>query len=238
MGTHPPFVLNEEEANLLIFSFVQSIIQQTQQHMFKQLEQCMQQAYSGLSLGTSVRAKEYTEQFKKNNNTVLLTETKRLDIATDLSDWNDDKDFSSHRHSSALLPLPSASADSETSPKTITPTDHTYGGAHRKTGFPTGSTRSTAVVSGRPAGSEDPGEYEDYFNPRIFPRQSLYTTSPVFAAAVNIHRQWPQNTPNQIETIRQRPWENRPHGRNTRSQEALCRQAEKKVAKCFPSYRD
>ena len=44
--------------------------------MFKQLEQCMQQAYSQLSLGTPVRAKEYTEQFKKNNNTVLLTETK------------------------------------------------------------------------------------------------------------------------------------------------------------------
>ena len=44
--------------------------------MFKQLEQCMQQAYSGLSLGTPVCAKEYTEQFKKNNNTVLLTETK------------------------------------------------------------------------------------------------------------------------------------------------------------------
>ena len=86
MGTLPPFVLNKEEADLLVFNFVQSIIQQTQQHMFKQLEQCMQQAYSGLSLGTPVQAKEYTEQFKKNNNTVLLTETKRLDIATDQSE--------------------------------------------------------------------------------------------------------------------------------------------------------
>ena len=55
---------------------MQSIVQQTQQHMFKQLEQCIQHAYPGLSLGTPVRAKEYTEQFKKNNNTVLLTKTK------------------------------------------------------------------------------------------------------------------------------------------------------------------
>ena len=54
MGTHPPFVLDEEETDLLVFNFVQSIVQQTQQHMFKQLEQCMQQAYSGLSLGTPV----------------------------------------------------------------------------------------------------------------------------------------------------------------------------------------
>ena len=64
--------------------------------MFKQLEQCMQQTYSGLSLGTPVHAKECTEQFKKNNNTVLLTKTKRLDIAPDESDWDDDQDFTSH----------------------------------------------------------------------------------------------------------------------------------------------
>ena len=157
--------------------------------MFKQLEQCMQQAYSGILLGTPVRAKEYTRQFKKNNNTVLLTETKRLDIATDQSDWNDDEDFSSHGHSSSLPPPPSASADSETSPKTITLTDHAYGGACKKTGFPTGSTQSTTVVSSQPGGSEDPGEYKDYFNPHIFPRQSLYTMSPIFAAAVTIRRQ-------------------------------------------------
>ena len=157
--------------------------------MFKQLKQCMQQAYSGLSLGTPVRAKEYTEQFKKNNNTVLLTEIKRLDIATDQSDWNDNEDFSPHGHPSSQLPLPSASEYSETSPKTITQSDHAFGGAHRKTGLPMGSTQSTAIVSGRPAGSEDPGEYKDYFNHCIFPQQSLYITSPVFAAAVNICRQ-------------------------------------------------
>ena len=41
LGTHPPYVVDNEEADLLIFNFVQSIVQQTQQHMFKQLEQCM-----------------------------------------------------------------------------------------------------------------------------------------------------------------------------------------------------
>ena len=200
MGTYPPFVLDKEEADLLVFNFVQSIVQQTQQHMLKQLKQCMQQVYSGLSFGTPVRAEEYTEQFKKNNNTVLLTETKRLDIATDQSNWNDDKDSTPHQQSSQP-PLPSASEDSETSPKTITPSHHTFSGAHRKTGFPIGNTRSTVVVSGRPAGSEHPGEYKDYFNPRIFPHQSLYTMSPVFAAAVNKCHQQPQSTSSQIETV-------------------------------------
>ena len=60
--------------------------------MFKQVEQCMQQAYSRLFLGMPVRAKEYTEQFKKNNNFILLMETKRLDIASDSSDWDDTDD--------------------------------------------------------------------------------------------------------------------------------------------------
>ena len=145
--------------------------------MFKQLEQCMQQTYSGLSLGTPVCAKEYTEQFKKNNNTVLLTETKWLDIAPNESDWDDDQDFTSHEDTAAPPPPPVESANTETVPKTITPTENTFGGAQRKTNFSTGKNRSTAVISSHPAGSEDPGEYEEYFNPRIFPRQSLYTTN-------------------------------------------------------------
>ena len=81
-------------------------MQQTQQHMFKQFEQCMQQAYFRLSLGTPVRANEYTEQLKKNNNTVLLTETKRLDIATDESKWNDDEDEMPRQDFSLQLPSP------------------------------------------------------------------------------------------------------------------------------------
>ena len=106
-------------------------------------------------------------------------------------------------------------------------------------GFPAGTSRSTAVVSSCLASSEDPGEYKDYFNPRIYPRHSLYTSNPVFATAVNIRsHQRPQNMPNSIETVCRHPWDNHPYGQNTRSQEALCRRAEKKIAKCFPSYKD
>ena len=104
-------------------------MQQTQQHMFKQLEQCMQQAYSGLSLGTPVHAKEYTEQFKKNNNTILLTKTKCLDIAPNQSDWDDDQDFTSHWDTASPPPPPIDSAEIDTVPKTITPTENAFGGA-------------------------------------------------------------------------------------------------------------
>ena len=148
LGTHPPYVADNEEADLLVFNFVQSIMQQMQQHMFKQLEQCMQQAYSGLLLGTPVHAKEYTEQFKKNNNTILLTETKQLGIVPNQSDWDNDQDFTSHGDTASPPPPPSISAKSETVPKTITQTENSFGGACRKTGFSIGKTRSTAVVSG------------------------------------------------------------------------------------------
>ena len=127
LGTHPPYVVDNEEADLLIFNFVQSIMQQTQQHMFKQLEQCMQQAYSGLLLGTPVHAKEHTEQFKKNNNTILLTKTKCLDIAPNESDWDDDQDFTSHGDTATPLPLPVDSAETDTVPNTITPTKNAFG---------------------------------------------------------------------------------------------------------------
>ena len=91
------------------------------------------------------------------------------------------------------------------------------------------------MISGCPAGSETDGEYEDYFNPRIFTCSRLIATSPAFAAAVNLHR---PSVPQPIETIRRCPWDSRPHGRNTRSQEALRRRAEKKVAKRYPNYKD
>ena len=65
VGTHPPYVLHSEDSDKIIFNFMQSVVQQAQQHMFQQLEQCMQQAYTGPTLGTPVRAKEYSEQFKK-----------------------------------------------------------------------------------------------------------------------------------------------------------------------------
>ena len=213
-------------------------MQQTQQHIFKQLEECMQQTYSGLLLGTPVHAKEYTKQFKKNNNTVLLTKTKQLDIAPNESDWDDDQDFTSHGDTAAPPPPPVASAHTDTVPKTITPTENAFGGVQRKTNFSTGKNRSMAVISSQPAGSEDPGEYEEYFNPRIFLHQSLYTTNPVFTATVNIHHQRPQNQNSQIEVVCHRPWDSCPHGCNTKSQEALHRHAEKKVTKCYPCYKD
>ena len=198
----------------------------------------MQQAYSGLLLGTPVHAKEYTEQFKKNNNMILLTETKRLDIAPNESEWDNDQDFTSHGDTASPPPLPVDAAETDTVSKTITPTENTFGGVRRKTSFPTGKNRSTAVISSQPAGSEDPGEYKEYFNPRIFPCQSLYTTNPVFTAKVNIHRQRLQNSNNQIEIVHRHPWDNHPHGCNTRSREALRRHTEKKVAKHYTCYKD
>ena len=91
------------------------------------------------------------------------------------------------------------------------------------------------MISGRPAGSETDGEYEDYFNPRIFTCSRLITTNPVFAAAVTLHR---PSVSHPIETVRRHPWDGCPHGRNTRSQEALRRRAEKKVVKRYPNYKD
>ena len=206
--------------------------------MFKQLEQCMQQAYSGLSLETPVHAKEYMEQFKKNNNTILLTETKHLDVVPDQSDWDDDHYYTSHGDTASTLPSPSNSADLDTVPKTITQSEDSFGRARRKTRFPMGKHTSTAVISGKPVGSKDPGEYEEYFNLCIFPCQSLYTMNPVFATTVNIHRQRPQSLASQIEVMHRRPWDSCLHGRNTRSQEALRRQAEKKVPKHYPNFKD
>ena len=96
-----------------------SVVQQAQQHMFQQLKQCMQQAYTGLTLGTPVRAKEYSKQFKKNNNTLVLTETKRLDVDNNPSEWEYEEDSTS---GGAQLPpsppLPSPNPDS-TTPKAI-----------------------------------------------------------------------------------------------------------------------
>ena len=209
VGTHPPYVLDPEDTDKIIFNFVQSVVQQAQQHMFQQLEQCMQQAYTGLTLGTPVRAKEYSEQFKKNNNTLVLTETKRLDVDNNPSEWEYEEDSTSGgAQPPPSLPLPSPDPDS-TTPKAIRPSTSSFGGARHKTGLPTRAIHSTAVISGRPAGSETDGEYEDYFNPRIFTCSRLIATSPAFAAAVNLHR---PSVPQPIETIRRCPWDSRPHG--------------------------
>ena len=203
--------------------------------MFQQLEQCMQQADTGLTLGTPVRAKEYSEQFKKNNNTLVLTETKWIDIDNHPSQWEDDKDSVSGNAQPPPSPPPPSPHPESTTPKEIRPSTSGFGGARHKTELPNRAICSTAVISGCLAGSETDGEYEDYFNPRIFTHSRLITTNPAFAAAVSLHR---PSVPHPIETVHRHPWDGRPHGQNTRSQEALRRRAEKKFAKRHPNYKD
>ena len=74
-----------------------------------------------------MHAKEYTEQFKKNNDTVLLTKTKRLDIVPNESDWDDNQDFTSHGDTAAPPPPPVHSTETDTVPKTITSTENAFG---------------------------------------------------------------------------------------------------------------
>ena len=98
---------------------MQSVVQQAQQHMFQQLKQCMQQAYNGLSLGTPVRAKEYSEQFKKNNNTVVLPETKWIDDDNNPSRWEYKEDnVSGSAQPPPTQPPPTRDPES-TTPKNI-----------------------------------------------------------------------------------------------------------------------
>ena len=209
---HPPYVLDSEDSDKIIFNFVQSLVQQAQQHMFQQLEQCMQQAYNGLSLGTPVRAKEYSKQFKKNNNTVVLTETKWIDVDNNPSQWEyEEDDTSGSAQPPCTLPPPTHNLES-TTPKDIRLSTSGFGGARHKTVLPTRAICSTAVISGHPAGSENDGEYEDYFNPHIFTCSRLITTNPAFTAAVNLHR---PSVTHPIETVRRCPWDSHLHGRNT-----------------------
>ena len=235
VGTHPPYVLDSEDSDKVIFNFVQSVVQQAQQHMFQQLEQCMQQAYTGLSLGTPVRAKECSEQFKKNNNTLVLTKTKWIDVDNNPSAWDYNNYSTSGGAQLPPSPVPPSPDPESTTPKDIRPSTSGFGGARHKTELPTRAICSTAVISGCPAGSETDGEYEDYFNPRIFTCCRLITTNPAFAAAVNLCR---LSVTHPIETVCRCPWDSHLHGRNTRSQEALKRRAEKKVAKRYPNYKD
>ena len=188
---------------------MQSVVQQAQQHMFQQVEQCMQLAYTGLTLGMPVRAKEYSKQFKKNKNTLVLTETKRLDLDNNPSEWEYEEDSASGGvQLPSSLPPPSPDPDS-TTPKAIRPSTSSFGGARHKTELPTTAIHSTAVISGCPAGSETDSEYEDYFNPHIFTHSRLIATSPAFAAAVNLHR---PSVPQPIETVCRHPWDSRLHG--------------------------
>ena len=94
--------------------------------------------------------------------------------------------------------------------------------------FPSNPNRPSATITGTPAGFKD---FEDYFNPRIVSSLPLYATSPSFATAVNLC----SCPPHQQGGARgcPRPWDNRPYGRKTRSQEALRVRAERKVQRHF-----
>ena len=50
-ATYSPWVNDSEEAEQVIYNFVQTIVQETQRHMQRQIEQCVQQTCSGLSIG-------------------------------------------------------------------------------------------------------------------------------------------------------------------------------------------
>ena len=208
--------------------------------MQKQIEQCVQQTCSGLALGTPVRAREHTEHFCKTDKKLLLVPSKCIDddpFAIS-EDWNDEPSSAD-----TITPIIRQNSQKDidiTSPKTYDPSINSSGGAIRKTGFPVGTTRPRAVIEGQPARLED-FDIEDYVNPCLVRSTTLIATSPAFAATVNLRRR-PVN-PNAdhsqtIEVVRRRPWDHRPHGRNTRSQEALRRCAEKKVAKRYPSYKN
>ena len=148
VGTHPRYVLDPEDSDKIIFNFVQSVVQQAQQHMFQQLEQCMQQAYTSLTLGMPVRAKEYSKQFKKNNNTLVLTETKRLDMDNNPSEWEYEEDSTSEGAKPPPSPPPPSPDPDSTTPKAIPPSPRSFGGARHKTELPTRAICSTAVISG------------------------------------------------------------------------------------------
>ena len=209
VGTHPLYVLDSEDSDKIIFNFVQSLVQRSQQHMFQQLKQCMQQAYTGLTLGMPVRAKEYSEQFKKNNNTLVLTETKWIDLDNHPSKWEYDEDSASGNAQPSPSPPPPSPIPESSTPKDIRPSTSSFGRARHKTELLTGAICSTAVISGCPAGSETDCEYEDYFNTSIFTCSRLITTNLAFAAAVTLHR---LSVTHPIETVHRRPWDGRPHG--------------------------
>ena len=247
-GVHARWIDDPDETEEVLQKLVQSVVQQTQNHMKTQIQQAIQQTFSGLALGTPVRVHEYTEQFMKTNQSVVLTPTKRVEQDSSLgaSSWDIEEEDWQNIQPQTSQPQPTSPVTSQntanTTPKTIDQPVASQGGARKKTGFPTGVTRPSAVISGQPAGSED-FDIEDYVNRRILPTSStLIATSPVFAAAVNLQRRRPvppnADQSRAIEVVRRRPWDSRAFGRGTRSQEALRRRAEKKVAKRHPDYKN
>ena len=197
---YSPWVKDDEEAEQVIYDFVQTIVQQTQRHMQKQIEQCVQQTCSGLALGRPVCAREHTEQFCKSNNNLLLVPSKCIDgdPFAESEDWNDNPSSLD-----TITPTPGENKQKDnsiTSPKTYDQPIHNSGGARRKTGFLVGTMRPRAVIEGQPAGSED-FDIEDYVNPCLIRSTTLIATSPAFAATVNLRRRSSHPNADDSQTI-------------------------------------
>ena len=198
--------------------------------MYEHLQQSMQQTYSGLSLGTPVRAKEFISKFTDTDEALILTKNRRPTV-TQLDDTNFDEWNADSWDGLTTITADSANGDEavNTEVKQLAGAESygsscAFGGARWKTGFPATPNQPSASIEGTPAGFED---FEDYFNPRIVNSLPLYATSPSFAAAVNIRSRPPCQQGGAHG--QPRPWDNRPYGRKTRSQEALRARAEQKV---------
>ena len=67
------YVTAELDSEKFIYNALQKVVQQMQKHMFAQLQQLMQQTYSGLTLGTPVGAEEYVSTFTNSEEALILT---------------------------------------------------------------------------------------------------------------------------------------------------------------------
>ena len=237
-GMCPPFVCDQEERDTFIYNLLQEVIQKIQQHMYSQLQQCIQQTYLGLTLGTPVHAKKFVSQFTTDN-VVVLTKSKHIETVqkSEYKDWNTDDTWEGAQGNSST-PVMNCNNTDTTTPKTVdntapnSTTNH-FGGARHKTGFLSQGYRPRATVAGQPAGSEDP---DNYFNPLIVNTAALYATSLSFVAVVDITSRLPRQQGN--PQGHQRPWDNRLYGRRTISQEALRTTADRKVKHCYPDYKN
>ena len=188
---------------------------------------------------TPVRAKDFVLKFTDTEETLILTKNRRPTV-TPLDDNSFDEWNADSWEDSTTLTVDSMKGDKapQTDVKQLAGSEapgpsHPSGGAQRKTGFSVNPNRPSATIAGTPAGFKD---FEDYFNPRIFSSLPLYATSPSFPAAVNLRSHPPCQQGG--AQGRPKPWDNRPYGRKTRSQEALRARAERKVQRRFLDYKN
>ena len=249
--TDAPFIVDKDAIEQVITDLVETVIQTTQQHMFTQLQQSMQQTFSGLTLGTPVRAKDQVDNFTANTEAVILTKTQRINSSedSDYSDWNSDGWHLNNVDPLTGIPTNSDKCD-DTVPKRIESAANCdivkrTSNPNRPPGFPTGKPTNSNKISGVPAGFE---EDEETGYGRSVPVHLYATRAPFPQTNPRIRTYRPQNRhivrpygpqgnfPAPIP--RPRPWENQPYGRKTRSQAALRARAQKKVARRYPLYQD